>query len=116
MSDWNSGTPGWNAPHTQVNWYWGLRGTNDIVQRTERDLTQSGDPIAKQRWYVTDLDSSVVATVSQTGMIVERVSYSPFGEVFDYLLGDLKGDGAVSIAPFNLSSLRLCGSARASSL
>jgi len=74
---------------------WGLGGTNDIVQRTERDLTQSGDPITKQRWYVTDLDSSVVATVSQTGAIVERVSYTPFGEVRHHPSSDLNGDGKV---------------------
>ena len=66
------------AGPADAGYAWTLRGVSGITHRTERDLTQSGDPIAKQRWYVTDLDSSVVATVSQTGMIVERVSYSTF--------------------------------------
>jgi len=83
------------AYSADAGYVWSLRGTNDIIQRTERDLTQSGDPITKQRWYVTDLDSSVVATVSQTGAIVERVSYTPFGEVRHHPPSDLNGDGKV---------------------
>ncbi len=90
---------------------WGVRYVDDLVRtRTNSNWSTEGTPggedpptpgdftdTADSRLYaLTDQQFSVIALVSNTGRLIERVEYSPYGEARHRPRHDITGDGAVS--------------------
>jgi len=84
-----------------VQYVWGGRYIDDIVLRRE-DRDMDGDYVPASgdidRWYLTDVQFSVVGILDETAQIVERVNYDPYGNARHHRLGDLDGDGDTDTA------------------
>ena len=65
-------------------------------------------------FHLTDAQFSTVAVVDQTGSLIERVGYTPYGEGRHHWPGDLDGDGAVTTG--SNSDLTLFNQAAGSSI
>ena|GEM_PF-6887477 len=83
---------------------WGKRYIDDAVLRRE-DANADGDYIdpTDNEWnYITDAQFSVIALVEDTGTLVKRTDYTPYGEARHSFREDLDGDGAVDAADLTL--------------
>ncbi|TVQ55034.1 MAG: hypothetical protein EA377_04255 [Phycisphaerales bacterium] len=88
-------------PDRQIAYYWGNRYIDDIVLRRQHDFPEDpdpGDPVAPEPvvtdWYhITDTLFSTVAVLSETGALLERVSYDAYGRAQRHRAGDLTGNG-----------------------
>ena len=79
---------------------WGVRYIDDAVLRRE-DANADGDYIdaTDTEWnYLTDAQFSVIAMVEDTGLLVERTAYTPYGQARHSFREDLDGDGDVDSA------------------
>ena len=97
--DWTAQTPGDIDRHVQ--YVWGARYIDDIILRRE-DRSDGQDPGPDgdyaddddiTRYYLTDVQFSPVAIVDHTAAMIERISYTPYGEARHHRMADLTGDG-----------------------
>ncbi len=82
--------------HTINQYFWGARYIDDAVMRRQLDAT--GTLISgTTHYYITDRQFSVVALMSEStsgnANLLERVSYTAYGEPRQSPLGDVDGDG-----------------------
>jgi RHS repeat-associated protein len=102
---------GWTDAQTSadidryVQYLWGGRGINDIILRRENhDFTNDSPTVTydRDRFYLTDPQFSPVAIVEPDATldvkIIERLSYTPYGQVQNMPRADVTGDGAVTTA------------------
>ncbi len=93
----------WTSGHTTdriVQHVWGLRYIDDLVLSREDgnadgDYDDAGD---STRYALTDHQFSVIALISDTGTLLERVTYTPYGEARHQWREDVDGDGDVDSA------------------
>lgn len=76
----------------RAQYVWGPRYIDDAVLRRE-DRDDDGYYDECIRYYLTDVQFSVMATIDETAAIVERVNYTPYGIARHHRLADLDGDG-----------------------
>jgi RHS repeat-associated protein len=81
---------------------WGTQYVDELVQvalnQDPQDTDESsGGACERWFWALHDVNYNVIGVMNQTGLLVERYEYTPYGErkVFSrhWLLGDLDGDG-----------------------
>ena len=83
--------------------FWGLRYIDDAVAR-RIDVNADGDYIdddaqdppveGEGTWfYITDVQFSAVAMLTESGVLAERVRYDAYGRARHHRAGDIDGDG-----------------------
>lgn len=91
--------------------FWGVRYIDDAVaRRMDADL----DGVYENTWfYVTDAQFSVIAMLSSSGALVERVRYEPYGNARHHWPGDMDLDGDADTTDKNaiISAYGVIGSA-----
>jgi RHS repeat-associated protein len=90
----------------RFQYIWGPRYIDDIVLRrldgtADGDFTDGSD---KVYYHCTDVQFSTVAVVSDTAILLERVSYDPYGRARHHRPADMTGDGAVDTPDLNVVS------------
>jgi len=81
-----------------VHHVWGLRYIDDIVA-TRHDINPSAEDGHELIFFhVTDAQFSTVAILSDTGAVLERVTYTAYGVARHHWPTDVTGDGAVDSA------------------
>jgi RHS repeat-associated protein len=91
--------------------FWGLRYIDDLVfRREDRNLTNEPYPAEDPAepdweeaetpsWYaLTDVQFSVVALITPTALVAERVVYDPYGRARQHHPTDYDGDGDATIS------------------
>jgi len=82
---WSSSGPppgGWSEFERVVQRVWGMRYIDDLVL-FRQDSNANGeydDTVDFTRYTLTDHQFSVVAVIDEVAKLVERISYSPYGE------------------------------------
>jgi RHS repeat-associated protein len=89
--------------------FWGLRYIDDLVfRREDRNLTNEPYPAEDPAepdweetetpsWYaLSDVQFSLVALITPTARVAERVVYDPYGRARHYFPADYNGDGVVT--------------------
>jgi RHS repeat-associated protein len=90
----------WSSGHTTdkvVQHVWGVRYIDDLVLNrldadNDGDYTDAG---SYTHYALTDHQFSVVALISSTGHLIERVSYDAYGTAQHHWMQDVDGDGDV---------------------
>jgi RHS repeat-associated protein len=90
----------------RMQYIWGPRYIDDIVLRrldgtADGDFTDGAD---KVYYHCTDVQFSTVAVVSNTAILLERVSYDPYGRARHHRPADMTGEGAVDTPDLNVVS------------
>ena len=85
-----------------VQYLWGSRYIDDIVlHRENNDFTNDSPTITtyeKTYYHLTDVQFSTRAIIDDGAALIERVSYSAYGEARHHRAADLDGDGLVGVA------------------
>ncbi|QKK07474.1 MAG: hypothetical protein HND58_04405 [Planctomycetota bacterium] len=86
---------------------WGLRDIDDaVLRRTDTDQDYNyADAGERTDYFITDPQFSMVAVVSDTAALQERVAYSAYGEARHHFPFDLDGDGDVDSTDTGLISI-----------
>jgi RHS repeat-associated protein len=90
----------------RMQYIWGPRYIDDIALRrldgtADGDFTDGAD---KVYYHCTDVQFSTVAVVSDTAILLERVSYDPYGKARHHRPADMTGEGAVDTPDLNVVS------------
>ncbi len=74
--------------------FWGLRHMDDAVMlRRQEETGEDAGDFTRASFQLTDRQFSVVAVVDESGMLMERVTYDPYGRAQHRWPGDFNGDG-----------------------
>jgi len=87
--------PGADGDERHVQYVWGPRYIDDIIlHRKDGNMNGSFTDSVDETWYhLTDAQFSTVAVLDDTAKVIERVSYSAYGEARHHVVGDVDGDG-----------------------
>jgi RHS repeat-associated protein len=79
---------------------WGIRYIDDLILH-RHDSDKDNNYAEEDRFYhLTDAQFSTVAIIDQTAEVQERVTYTPYGRARHHWLGDVDGNGSVSVADY----------------
>lgn len=98
--------PSWNVADVdrRQQCFWGERYIDDIVMH-RMDRNGDGDYVdtVEGPWYhLTDAQFSSVCLVGDTAGVIERVTYSAYGEAGHHREGDIDGNGSTDSADLGL--------------
>jgi len=82
-----------NSRDRRVDYFWGLRGIDDIVHRRV-EMIQT--PETRHYYHITDPLFSTVAVLDETNALVERITYDAYGKARHHPRWDIDRDGQVN--------------------